>query len=940
MATTGTTQSTQSVQGTMKMGKPDGPITFNGKQVQPGDPEYAAASQALIQAQQQAQQARSRTPTNPAYKSPITPVEKANAASDTEWTSGNPMGDFGGNGGGAEATTVSPQEKAKLDTPAIDFGEGDGWYAPNQIEKAQREAELGELGINTALPSTAKLWGRPNPLDAYANYTYGLSLHVLTPNTFNKLINEKDYQYIPVTDAGNGAVLIASAGRRGEKFKRDVNFVEDFYFENLQFNAIIGSSQRSRNTNLIQLNFKIIEPYGITLMNRLLAVANSLSVKNWDQMPFMLEIEFYGNTDEGLPVGPIIEHTKFIPIKLISCKIKASVKGSEYSFEAIPYSHLVFSESNCTTPAFFEVQASTVEEFFSATRPAGEAGAIFASQKAADEARTTASKEVTGTTIGGIDFGVGEGWDSPTKPEGQRIQEAKKADDVVQANQTTPYKTYSYTAAMNEYQKQKVSSKQQKFADEFEFIIADDIKKSQIVIPKRNQASNTKMTNAKVNSKEVAALRKQFYTVPDGVDNNTTTFSLNAGTSVIEVINLVLKNSEYIRKQIIDTPQTKLEDDKPLDMYKIIPTLHLGEYDDLQQVYQKKITYHIIKYKYYNTKFPKAVKSLPTKIVKEYHYMYSGKNQSILDFSIDFDYMFFSILTGDTTKQEKIATTSAGKIEQDPANSGSITKGTISPNKIKVVPLIANASNSITPQSATAVAANDLQKSQLSSSSGDMIKVQLKISGDPEFIKQDDLFFNPGNTLYSEGDNVIVDKNLSLVTDTGEVYVWLSFRTPTDYDQSTGLMDFTTYKSSVFSGLYSIVVINNSFERGQFTQTLELARLFEQTETDLANLTNNPGDERKPDASTVADTKKAESAADNKNSADGATDTATTSSPTSDQEVSKNEQKQDQAAKVTTMSPEFNRQELQKINDTAATISITSTADDGNVVDMGLSGAY
>ena len=34
-----TTQSNQSVEGTMKMGKPDGPITFNGKQVQPGDPE-------------------------------------------------------------------------------------------------------------------------------------------------------------------------------------------------------------------------------------------------------------------------------------------------------------------------------------------------------------------------------------------------------------------------------------------------------------------------------------------------------------------------------------------------------------------------------------------------------------------------------------------------------------------------------------------------------------------------------------------------------------------------------------------------------------------------------------------------------------------------------------------------------------------------------------
>jgi hypothetical protein len=52
---TTTTQSNQSVQGTMTMGKPDGPITFNGKVVQPGAPEYAAASDALIKAQSASQ---------------------------------------------------------------------------------------------------------------------------------------------------------------------------------------------------------------------------------------------------------------------------------------------------------------------------------------------------------------------------------------------------------------------------------------------------------------------------------------------------------------------------------------------------------------------------------------------------------------------------------------------------------------------------------------------------------------------------------------------------------------------------------------------------------------------------------------------------------------------------------------------------------------------
>lgn len=49
-----------SVSGTIKMGKPEGPIQFNGKTVNPTDPQYAAASQALIQQQQKMQQAKSR----------------------------------------------------------------------------------------------------------------------------------------------------------------------------------------------------------------------------------------------------------------------------------------------------------------------------------------------------------------------------------------------------------------------------------------------------------------------------------------------------------------------------------------------------------------------------------------------------------------------------------------------------------------------------------------------------------------------------------------------------------------------------------------------------------------------------------------------------------------------------------------------------------------
>ena len=78
-AGTTSTQSNQSVQGTMKLGKPDGPITFNGKQVQPGAPEYAAASAALIAAQGGARNFKSRNDQN---------VEKNLAASGAPVTGG------------------------------------------------------------------------------------------------------------------------------------------------------------------------------------------------------------------------------------------------------------------------------------------------------------------------------------------------------------------------------------------------------------------------------------------------------------------------------------------------------------------------------------------------------------------------------------------------------------------------------------------------------------------------------------------------------------------------------------------------------------------------------------------------------------------------------------------------------------------------------------
>ena len=61
--------STSTVSGTFKMGQPSGPITFNGQVVNPGDPDYPAASAALIESRDRLR--------NPVVKKAVAPATAA-----------------------------------------------------------------------------------------------------------------------------------------------------------------------------------------------------------------------------------------------------------------------------------------------------------------------------------------------------------------------------------------------------------------------------------------------------------------------------------------------------------------------------------------------------------------------------------------------------------------------------------------------------------------------------------------------------------------------------------------------------------------------------------------------------------------------------------------------------------------------------------------------
>jgi hypothetical protein len=636
----------------------------------------------------------------------------------------------------------------------------------------------------------------PNLLHQFPSYIYGLSLHLLTPAEYNTVSSGGNY--VP------NRVLIASAGRYKNtpgvsQFIRSPYFSEDFYFENLNINTVIGTNSNSRNTNSIELSFNLIEPYGMTLINRLLDQANDpvMECSNYLEMIYMIQIDFFASNDAGEIVGIVPGITKHIPVKITQMGITTNVGGSKYAIQAVPYNHSAFDQSTISTPANFEVVAGSVAEFF-------QAGAS-------------------------------------TNPQSQ---------------------VTSFPSALNGWQTGLAKNNKIGAPDSYSFNIDPLIANSAFVSAGSMSAKDTSMANPNntnsIRQSNTGQATKDF-------NAQTRTFSINAGTSIDKVIDNVMRQSSYIQDQIaipdgVD-PQTYLQQksansNKPLNWYKIVPTVTVGAFDPIRKVYSRNITYNVQPYAIYNVKSDVAPQGKIKSFVKEYNYIYTGKNDDIINFDINFNTLYYTAQTAYRNSVTNISTApdpTAGK------NSGSYQGATQAANSVMPMvmkPQVYNAKSRATGGIVTAkqVAVADLEDSLMTLSAADMLSIQLTIIGDPQFIKQDDAFYSPQVVMASADPRLT--PNGSLRTDYQEIYVKVLFRTPIDIDETTGMMDFgSNYRTSVFSGLYKVLTVISEFKNGQFTQTLDLIRIPYQPSYDyVTQQKSNDTNQRGTDinSSTVA----------------------------------------------------------------------------------------
>ena len=717
---------------------------------------------------------------------------------------------------------------------------------------------------NSTTPDAAGKGPIMNPLHSYPSYTYGLSLALMTPEEYNDVVSTQKYT--------SNRVIIASAGRyagvesitggvstSSGPFARAKYFDEDFYFENLNLKTIIGMNEVTRGTNAVEIAFSVIEPFGVTLFNRIVHLCTDLKIENYAEAPYMLQIDFFASNDAGEIVGAIPGQTKRIPIRLQKFDIKITNKGAEYSFIATPYGHSALEQSVMTTPAHFEVLAGTVDGFFKSNEvelslinsmAQREAAVAQNNQNIASANQIVQQQQLIGSSL------LGSGVQTQINTTNQ------VNTSLVTTNQTASadpvYRVKSYGTAINAWQKELAKNNKQQYEDTYQFIFDPAIAGANFNLSGKLSPKDAAM--ADVND-TISIRQGNTGKETDALNYNTKIFSINAGTSIDQIINYVIRNSSYVQDQLVVpeefTDPTQLADAKkkfanePFKWFKIIPTITVDhtKYDQVRKVWARTYTYNVVTHEVWNTKLPTMPQGVWKDPVKAYNYYYTGQNIDILSVDIDFNNLYFNAVTAyknsianlsgvPTNIQDQQVDAAVDGIP-DPANA-------IQPNRIKPQVLDARAratGGEITPRAAASV---DAEQSIYSAIGGDMINVTMKIIGDPHFIKQDELYYSPNSTAPtppSSDPRLIADGSLQM--DNREVYCQFKYLTPSDIDENTGLMKFDSMSMpSLFNGMFKIQVVESVFSGGKFEQTLEMYRLTRQSTLDYLSGANSANNQR------------------------------------------------------------------------------------------------
>lgn len=739
------------------------------------------------------------------------------------------------NGSTVSGLTNVTADLEKLKTSIINGNTNLGKNILNQVPGVQAASANAAASIsNLSLQDSEKYQNKitadlkpplPNILSYYSSYNYIFTLSVLSPEQLN--FPDQTYK-----KGKYGPLILRSAGGVPDKELVDTQYGKyDFYIDDLQLNGIVGFDKISGNTSTNQVSFKIFEPYSMGLFfQSLQAAAFGSGYLNYLDLPLLLTIEFKGHIFEGdtqLLNQQIENTTKHIPMRLYSVQMQVSGKGSTYDIRAFPFNELGFSKQFNQAKTELNIRANM-----------GGPYTVQSVLQTGEQSLQAIINQYFKTKVKNKDIEVADqclilfptdlSSDTSNQGSNERLDKSATTNPVDSSNNDVFKKLgVSYGSNNNAGLIQGEGDKN-----------VNKIGQANIGFNALNKGDTPFPKDVGVYDEATGIYQRGKVTI----DYKNADFKFNQGTAVTDAINQVILASDYGRNALSVDQRSE---DGQIYWWRVeteLYTLNAPE-SNKSGIKPKLVVYRVVPYKVdgsfvlpINTKRTKLDK-IEKQSLKEYNYIYTGKNTEILDFNIDFKAGFYTPLPSDgnrNSESKEIGATSSAA-----ANQQSLDE--LKYNAISANPAGAKPNAQQTPQQMR----NDLLNTSSYKQGGsgvddpatkaakhfhdiitqgfDMINLELKIMGDPYYIADSGL----GNYT-AKGvkgfDNITSDGSVNYQN--GQVIITVNFRTPIDINMETGFYNFGDTKPLLqFSGLYIVQKLTSSFLKGKFTQVLKLMRM-------------------------------------------------------------------------------------------------------------------
>ena len=648
-----------------------------------------------------------------------------------------------------------------------------------------------------------------NPLFSYATYNYVIGLSALT----DKMLNDPDNTY----RKGKRADIICKSASVDPKNRVKTAYgAFEFYIDDVKIHSQIGQ-EAGANTNAVgNITFKIVEPYSMGLFFQALQIAAQKNGHgNWNEAPFLLTIDFRGNKETG-QLENIPNTSKQIPIKFSTMSMRVNEQGSVYDCTTLVYNQQAIADAHAKFQSDIALAGRTVQEV------------LQTGEKSLQTVINTKLKQVAVTN--GI-----------KKPDQILILFPKALASDKSSNASTDASSQQGNSAtvnpavqVDQQLLDKLGVSQGPDAN----LIQSATSLNGIGAAKMG-FSETRKGDAPMGKDNVVYNKdtKTNERAKNTINPQVSDFKFRQDTDILNAISQVIMASTYV--------------DKTLDKSQITPEGYKGWWNIDVQVYTngdvnaatglkpKLLVYRVAEYQVHASSGPTAPNTKPPgydqlkkQAVKQYNYIYTGKNVDVLKFEINYNANFQNLMPAD-----------GGKKTQDKKNTGS--DGAEKKNEPDITALTGGQKPSTKPGTSSTVTrfVQTLFKSDKLGGGGnetesvraarafndsitkgtDMTTLDMEIIGDPYYIVQS----GTGNYTAKPTQYSNLNSDGSINHQSGEVDILVNFRTPVDINQSTGLYDFGKNASApvaMFSGLYMVRIIDSTFSKNEFKQTLSLQR--------------------------------------------------------------------------------------------------------------------